>query len=188
MKAKLHGKAKYQVQNFNKVCTHWRHDCDQITLLLQQFNQLASTLNSITNIASSNKMDDLRIIFPGIMDRLTGSVITEIEDTSNQIKSFMRSLGDVEAAMKQAALESRSLCADKGRDLVQASEDNDGGGLDMLLHIQRAQAKYSSDYYAKSILIDKLFGENSDGASKDSYWVKCDVIKEVLEQWNNDIT
>lgn len=103
----------------------WSHNNEQVVLLLENIMKQLKVMESIENTARSRYIDDIVIKFPSLIDHLLGSIMIEIEDNCLQIKQFMysyflsslilyrTSLGDIDAAMKQASLECSQLLHEK---------------------------------------------------------------------------
>ena len=101
---KIQSVLKSSVQSFGKHILSFQHDESEMHKLLHRLVHNIDVIDSIERTklnASSNlffeKFDE------GITDRVIGQIIKECEGLLSQLRSFLRTLGDVTIAMKFTA-------------------------------------------------------------------------------------
>lgn len=101
---KLQSVLKTSVQTFGKHILSFQHDASEMHRILRKLVDNLSTIDSV----EKTKLDPFSNQFfgkfdEGVRDRIISQIMRECEGLLAQLRSFLRSLGDVAIAMKFTA-------------------------------------------------------------------------------------
>ena len=147
------------VQSFGKLLQVWKHECEQIYILLQGLMELAQNTTAVISTAKKHEKDMMFLKFPDLGTKLIGGLLVDMESILSQLRLFERRLGDVHSAMVL-------LQRDTSKYLLTINPDHFTSdsifNVDHLLEIQSIRSQHAREYERKSKLLHELLEINTN--------------------------
>jgi hypothetical protein len=157
---RLQSKIKTIVISFGKLLLYWRHDCEQVALLLSALRDLIATKLSVASAADRWASDPFFRNHPNLASRIVANVLLDAEAIFFQIRMFQGRLRDLHTAMKLSAADAVKVLHSEDLDAFPADSASVVFNAEHLLDIQSIRFQFTREQQRKGLLLSAVLQNN----------------------------